>query len=48
MKNNNKIDTYDYSQDFSPEELIETQENDSYKGLEQQLSDIGMNIHDFV
>lgn len=43
---------YDYSQDFSPEELYgddeEEKEERQYKTLEEQLSEIGMSIHDFI
>jgi hypothetical protein len=41
-------EAYDYSQDFSPEELHEEEEESQYKTLEEELRDIGMSIHDFI
>ena len=43
-----QIDNYDYSQDFSPEELYEEKEKPEYKTLEEQLSEIGMSINEFL
>lgn len=39
---------YDYSQDFSPEELYEEKEESHYQTLEEQLREVGMSIHDFI
>lgn len=40
---------YDYSEDFSPEELYEEDEEEfHYRSLEDELRDIGMSIHDFI
>ena len=39
---------YDYSEDFSPEELYEDEEESYYKTLEEELREVGMSIHDFI
>lgn len=39
---------YDYSEDFSPEELYEEEDEREYQSLEDQLREIGMSIHDFI
>ena len=39
---------YDYSEDFSPEELYEEEEESQYRTLEDELRDVGMSIHDFI
>ena len=41
-------DLYDYSEDFSPEELYEEEYEPQYKTLEDELREIGMSIHDFI
>lgn len=47
-----KEESYDYSEDFSPEELYgdyeEEKEKRQYKTLEEQLREVGMSIHDFI
>lgn len=42
------VEEYDYSEDFSPEELYEEKEETQYRTLEDELRDIGMSIHDFI
>lgn len=42
------IEPYDYSEDFSPEELYEEKEESEYHSLEDDLRDVGMSIHDFI
>lgn len=44
----NNYDDYDYSEDFSPEELHEKKQPKEYQTLEEQLRDVGMSIHDFI
>ena len=39
---------YDYSEDFSPEELYEEPEYPEYQSLEDKLREVGMSIHDFL
>lgn len=39
---------YNYSEDFSPEELYEEKEEPQYQSFEDKLRDIGMDIHDFI
>lgn len=39
---------YDYSQDFSLEELYEEKEEPQYQSSEDKLREIGMSIHDFI
>lgn len=41
-------ESYDYSEEFSPEELYEEKEESQYQSLEEQLRDIGMSIRDFI
>lgn len=51
MKMNNieeQYEPYDYSQDFSPEELYEEKEEPQYQSLEDKLREVGMSIHDFI
>lgn len=40
--------SYDYSEDFSPEEIYEEQEEPQYQSLEDRLKEIGMSINDFI
>ena len=39
---------YDYSEDFSPEELYEEEEESQYRTLEDELRELGMSIRDFI
>ena len=51
MSNSNieeQYEPYDYSQDFSPEELYEEKEEHQYQSLEDKLREVGMSIHDFI
>lgn len=43
-----QYEPYDYSQDFSPEELYEEKEEPQYQSLEDKLKEVGMSIHDFI
>ena len=43
-----QYESYDYSQDFSPEELYEEKEEHQYQSLEDKLREVGMSIHDFI
>lgn len=44
-----QYEPYDYSQDFSPEELYgEKEEEHHYQSLEDKLREVGMSIHDFI
>ena len=45
----NNNEEFDYSEDFSPEELYgEELEEYKYKSFEDHLRDLGMSIHDFI
>lgn len=39
---------YDYSEDFSPEELHDEEDKVKYETLEDKLKEIGMSISDFI
>ena len=41
-------ESYDYSEEFSPEELYEEKEEPQYQSLEDKLREVGMSIHDFI
>lgn len=41
-------ESYDYSEDFSFEELYEKEEESQYQSLEDKLREVGMSIHDFI
>lgn len=39
---------YDYSEDFSPEEIYGEKEEVHYDSLEDKLREVGMSIRDFI
>lgn len=48
MDKTEQQEPYDYSQDFSPEELYDEKQEYHALTLEEQLREVGMSVHDFI
>lgn len=44
----NNDNEYDYSEDFTSEEMNFEEPEDRYETFEDKLREIGMSIHDFI